>query len=370
METTKRQASGGACDPAPSLCPDTDAYLARLSLEQQRYLGGLTDAATLIDPSSPQVARMAAIQNRLTQEFLDGQRSILRRRAQTEANVARIGAAAVADARRIVGQAATPVLLPAPTGVPIGSVSRARPNSTMTDLPTGAPVSSLAPIDLATLAELIDGAFEPSEPDGAVMRRQLRDVLDEWWRAENHESKAAIDDANARAAMELHTAKIDASTLARAASVREEFVEPRISYEAPRHLSPLVDALETTTHKDLDGLLARLLDTLDAPIELGTMVAAPQPPAVATLPPPSAAFRFPEPPRQLAPNGPFVPTLPPRVETSATDPSDGPPSEAFDRFWGTRTARVSGGRDWVFMQVLLPAVTVIAVLALVLAIVG
>ena len=46
------------------------------------------------------------------------------------------------------------------------------------------------------------------------------------------------------------------------------------------------------------------------------------------------------------------------------------PQEAFDRFWGTLTARGSGGRDWLFVQVLFPAVAVIAVLALVLAVVG
>jgi hypothetical protein len=46
------------------------------------------------------------------------------------------------------------------------------------------------------------------------------------------------------------------------------------------------------------------------------------------------------------------------------------PQEAFDRFWGLRSARSAGGRDWMFPQLLLPAVAVIAVLALVLAVVG
>jgi hypothetical protein len=326
METRGRLA---ACDPGENRLEPragTEAFLARLASEQNRFLDGVAEANMLIPAESEDLARSASAHGRLTREFLDAQRALLRRRAETEAAVADITGAAERRARELAGPRATGAraALPPPSIVRHGDAS----------------------FDDAMLAALIDGAFEPAEADGAAMRRQLRDVLDEWWRAENQEHQAAIDDANARAAMRLH-----------GASSTPAPVTP-ICYEAPKVLSPMVSALESTRHEDLDGVLASLLDSLDTP-------AAPEPQPVVAAPLP-------------VPVGPaFVPTLPPRVDRRpAVDPlidPAGPPQEAFDRFWGhfsPRGATATGRREWVFLQVLVPAVAVVAVLALVLAIVG
>jgi hypothetical protein len=241
------------------------------------------------------------------------------------------------------------------------------------------------PAEVESLARLIDGAFEGAEPDGAAMKRQLRELLDEWWRIENQEDKAAIDDANARAAMRVHVATVESNQIVEAAAVREEFAAPRFTYEPPKHVPPMVAALDTTNHEDLDEMLSSLLDALDAPIglpeadvalnddvapsaEVARSVDADPPvidaPAATLLaPPPADAIPVPS-------ATPVAKEALPYGRPDSLNDVTAAPQEAFDRFWGTLTARGSGGRDWIFMQVLFPAVAVIAVLALVLAVVG
>lgn len=388
MERTTRPADCDVSDAAPGLPPGADVYLERLSKEQTRFLGALAEANTMLPGPTSQLARVAAVQSRLAQEFLDAQRAIIKRRAETEATVVAIAASAEAEADGLfesarnasaASSASGSMLQCAPTGSPV-----ARPAPAIAPPPGGdvarawpAPRASTS-ADVESLARLIDGAFEGAEPDGAAMKRQLRELLDEWWRIENQEDKAAIDDANARAAMRVHVATVESNQIVEAAAVREEFAAPRFTYEPPKHLPPMVAALDTTNHEDLDEMLSSLLDALDAPIGLPEAVVettadvAPSvdvgPPAIdarVTLlaPPPVDAV-------PVSVVGPVVNEALPSGRPDSLNDETAAPQEAFDRFWGTLTARGSGGRDWLFVQVLLPAVAVIAVLALVLAVVG
>ncbi len=215
-----------------------------------------------------------------------------------------------------------------------------------------------------SLARLIDGAFEPSEPDGVAARRQLRELLDSWWEAEKQEAKAAADDAAARAAMRVHTATIEAGEIARFVPPSNSPQAPAVyRYQPPAALpTPMVAALDETDHEHLDDVLAHLLDeldvgpkTLDLPERsdddaVAVLLDALTPPV---LPPPTST-------------GGTTPTLPTPVD-SLNDRS-AEPQEAFDRFWGG--FGVAGARRWMFPQLLLPAVAVVAVLAFVLAVVG
>jgi hypothetical protein len=219
---------------------------------------------------------------------------------------------------------------------------------------------------------MIDGAFEATEYDGAAMRRQLRELLDNWWRVENQEDKAAIDDATARAAMRVHVASVESEQISQAVAVREEFSGHRYSYEPRRHVL-LVDALETATHEDLDSMLSSLLDALDAPVRLPEYDVASEHDVApeADEPADTRRSRFDQDPSMS--NSP-VPTLPPPTipqarADSLNDESAGP-QEAFDHFWESLVGGRAGTREWVFVQVLFPAVAVIAVLALVLAVAG
>jgi hypothetical protein len=290
----------------------------------------------------------------MTQEFLDAQRAIVRRRAETEAAIITIAADAEAESEAVIDRARSEaaIVLGAPVPPPAHGVDISAP----VQPPTGGEATS--PIELAppsptgraaelaapqvvdeSLAVLIDNLFESSEPDGVAARRELRALLDGWWSVENQEAQAAIDDAHARAAMRLHLARVEAGELARFAppcadAPAAPMYTPSSSSALP---APIESALDAADHEHLDDVLAHLLDSLEpAATEDRTVVIA--------LPDP-------------------VPTPPDSLNDRTAAPQ-----EAFDRFWGTFGA--AGSRSWLLPQLLLPAVTVIAVLALVLAVVG
>ena len=353
-----------------------------MSKEQTRFLGALADANTMLPGPMSQLARVAAVQSRLAQEFLDAQRAIIKRRAETEATVVAIATGAEEEAEGLFVSARRAsltgsMLHGAPTGSPVPKPAPAITSPPRVGAAKGWPAPSTS-ADVESLARLIDGAFEGAEPDGAVMKRELRQLLDEWWRIENQEDKAAIDDANARAAMRVHVATVESNQIVEAAVVREEFAAPRFTYEPPKHVPPMVAALDTTSHEDLDEMLSSLLDALDAPIGLPeadvalidhvapTVDVRPpviDAPAMFLAPPPADAI-------PLAVAAPVAKEALPYGRPDSLNDVTAAPQEAFDRFWGTLTARGSRGRDWMFVQVLFPAVAVIAVLALVLAVVG
>jgi hypothetical protein len=337
--------------PAP-----VDAYLARLADEQARFLAAWTDANRSLHPSSGQVAKVASIQLRLTREFLDAQRAIVRRRAETDVAITAVAndvareSAALLDAARLRAPSATGTQLPPPGGGAPALTTRRPPAFE----PPSATERRVPPsIDDEYLARLIDGVFESTEPDGVAARRELRELLDRWWRVENQEAQAAIDDANARAAMHLHLARLEADDLAPWAPTSTGAPLPPASVARPSGglPAPLVSALDATDHEHLDDLLAHLLDELE-PADSTDAPASPdesQAAAVGRLSPPRLPDPTPAPPDSL------------NDRTAA-------PQEAFDRFWGTFT--MPRPRTWLFPQLLLPAVAVIAVLALVLAVMG
>ena len=340
---------------------DVERYLVRVGKEHHRFVAALAEANRDLG-SVGQLAKMASVQKRLTQEFLDAQRAILKRRAETDAEVADIVAAADVEAALVLRSArarariaAGPPLPPPVAGSwPAPLVGR--------PVPRVRPIDELASAEASeSLARLIDGAFESAEPDGEVARRQLRDLLDSWWEAEKQEAKAAADDATARAAMTIHTAKIEAGEIAR-------FVPPTttpLDIEPYRHqppaalASPMVRALDETDHAHLDDVLAHLLDELDTDANAPSL---PETPRSADRDDVALEDLFGAPPGGTA----VAPSLPAPTD-SLNDRSDAP-QEAFDRFWTAFGG--AGPRRWMYPQFLLPAVAVVSVLALVLAVVG
>jgi hypothetical protein len=342
----------GATNPSPNPLPaDVELFLDRIGREHRHFIGALNDANRDL-ATTGQFTRVCAIHTRLTQEFLDAQCAILNRRAETDAEVAAITARADEECSAIVSAARM----------------RARIAAVEPSLPPPAVGSTAAPLDRPTrsapqvalgdateaLARLVDGAFEPVEPDGVAARRQLRELLDGWWEAEKHEAKAAADDASARAAMRVHTAQIEAGEIARFAPPTTAPQTPVAYHHQPSTSlpAPIVTALDETDHEHLDDVLAQLLDRLDAS------------PAAPVLPEADDG------------EGDTMWSLPPARSPEAPNasPSDSlndrsaAPQEAFARVWSGFGG--GGSRRWMFPQFLLPAVAVVAVLALVLAVVG
>ena len=352
-----------------------ETYFDRLTREQARFVDAVAEARRLIDGEPGQLAKTAALQGRLTQQFLDAQRSILRGRADVDAKVARIAEDAEAEADAIVATAdgqATEMcgnVVDFSIGQPCGAtaavtvrtldLTRQRDDPRVADTATdhrsvrqeiaelgAAVVRTSAEAD--ELASVIDAAFELDDPDGAKAERQLRSLLDDWWRSEVQEAKAGVDDAQARAAMRRHVARIEAGEIIEAVRVTSGTIEFLGVPIPPTTMLPpaMVSALDIVDHDGLDSLLMYLLEALaDGPTESRTRSAA----AITAEQPSAAAFV----------------AAPPEVGGAVSE-------EAFDRFWGAGSAHAAQwvARRWIFAQVLRPIVTVVAALALVLAWIG
>ena len=163
-------------DPTEVIVPrSVQAYLARLGNEQAQFLAALADANRSVHPSHGQVAKLVCLQLRLTQEFLDAQRAILKRRAQTDATVAAIAtdAAIAADALVAEARTRTRTEIIGDASKPEGSSADDRPvptDSAIGPAPTTAAITASTPcevievgangeLDHDVLAEMIDGAF-------------------------------------------------------------------------------------------------------------------------------------------------------------------------------------------------------------------
>ncbi|MCU0261132.1 MAG: hypothetical protein MUE78_08955, partial [Ilumatobacteraceae bacterium] len=363
-----------------------ESFVARVGKEQERYLQAFAEARKDLDGQPGQLAAIAAVQGRLTRQFFDAQRSLLRRRAETDRKVVEIAEDAQAEAVELLATARTELAraafttppasfaaplghLPAPLDPPttrpaalvppapgrdpflsgpVPVVGGPRPaNGEIAALGAAAVVSGA---DADALQAVVDEAFAALEPDGAAAERQLRELLDSWWRAERDDERAALDDATARAAMHLHLARIRAAeiggprrpvpTAPTAAAVDAAPLPPP---PAPELLpEPVAAALAGVDHTQLDAVLASLLDDW-----------APSPVAVPFAAPVDAVPVSVGPPVQLE-----------DVDTGMT------PEEAFESFWGHQDPEQSPRRRWIFPQLLVPAATVVVVLAVLMLLIG
>lgn len=132
---------------------DADVFLAAVRKEHARFVEALGQAGALLGRGSPQLEHACAAQVQLTRQFLDAQRSILQLRAETDKELALIGA------------------------VP-GNHAEA----------DGAPHSAVV----------------------VAQRQQLSAVLDQWWADESELRRSVID--KARHAVQTYLAQLAIST--------------------------------------------------------------------------------------------------------------------------------------------------------------
>ncbi|MCE9621100.1 MAG: hypothetical protein K8R99_02010 [Actinomycetia bacterium] len=283
--------SAGFQDEGPADAGDArvDAFFAKLCREQARYLQTFGHARSLLGSESGQLAHVTAIQGRLTRQFFDAQRGIMLRRADVDAEVAAIVAAAAEHSLALVESARAQVaagLIP-PAGdqrisAPISGVVPVIPaDGELCDQQKIASlgVSALHTMEEAdVLASVINDAFESREPDGAVAERQLAALLDEWWAVEVQEGGAVIDDANARAAVRRHVGTIEAGEIFENARVARagQVPEPKPTGVPPTGLAvtarpiaqlphSVVDLTNNADTSDLATLFAELAASLEEP---------------------------------------------------------------------------------------------------------
>jgi hypothetical protein len=218
-----------------------EAFLETLREEQAHFLFALREASSLLGRDSGQLAQVAAIQSRLTQQFFDAQRQILTRRAEFDDEVAHITACDRAE----------PGPPSARHGIAALGVAVVRTKADADDLRC-----------------VIDDAFLPVDPDGVAPQQELALLLDHWWEAENRQGLALIDLARARAAMSSHVARIEAGEIAARALTtdgRSPASSVKTCIEPPQLVLPhsISDLLDEADSIDLETLLDRLAETLD-----------------------------------------------------------------------------------------------------------
>lgn len=350
-----------AGDEAPfALASDVEGFLASLRREQVRFLDAISAARLELSNEPGQLARAAVLQGRLTQRFLDAQRSILRGRAAVDAKVARIAE----DTEAIVASTGA-------TGASGRAVCERSGDDVRALLDLAEPADHVGRTssDTDAFAWVIDAAFEFDQPEGATAEQQLRTLLDDWWQAEVQECQAGIDDAYARAAMRLHVARTYAGeSFERPANVQRlgppttppvphlappapvlappapVFAPPELTTGSiePATLVPrsLLAQLDAVDHEGLDSLIESLLDALGTP-------------PTHELPPGAV--------RAVAAIGPG------QSSPSTSAAYDG----ASDDFWPTRRRWPQRlARHWVIAHVLFPMVSVVGALVVVLAMTG
>ncbi len=354
---------------APSTAPgiDLDADVARffatMKQEQARFLHAFATARGDIGDRHGQLAQISAIQCRLTRQFFDAQRLIMERRAEVDAEVARIAAETEEHANVVLAAAVANVaagVFPPPSpddrrdalADPDGSLER----TTRQALHALSVLAMRTQHDTAALEQVINDAFEPAEPDGARAERELQRLLDEWWEHERIEGRALVEDARARAAMRLHLAHIEACEIAGSATPAEVSVVEQADIEPPACPNPVLLPASL-----LDALDQASPDTLD--VALASMTAA-------------LATPLPAPSLDRADNGDVLFRLERAAAAAAAAQTDAPQvgTDHFQQFWtpASTEQQVEPSLSFrsVWWRVVFPITAVTSTLAIVLAVVG
>lgn len=348
-------------------------FLESLRAEQARYLSAVRDAASSLRDEPGQLGCVAATQGRLTQQLFDAQLLILSRRAHIDAEVSRIGLAAEDEADDLVRHARAAAAHanvvhdePAVPRRPVaGAVDHIETFGSARQRVAALGVVVVQTMaDADSLAGIIDAAFQPDEPDGAVAQRQLTDVLGGWWQAENQEGSAAIDDAHARAAMRLHIARVQVGEILpelEPAPAKHDALAGRIEDMASlptAQAAPMLKLLPSRVLAALDGADPADLDALFSSL------------SEALVPLPcSDAQQAPADALAETESSHLVVRL--DVDDSAGTSTTGP-EEAFRRFWskGSATAERSGSLGWIPLHIVLPMAGAMSAIALALAWIG
>lgn len=196
---------------------DVGEYLARASQERARLLDAAADARAKLTERRSRLADAVALQERLSRQVLDAERSIASRRSDADAKAAAIVETAGNDAETIVARAKA-----AARDDEVRTLRRE-----IADLET-AVVLSRAEADI--LEGVIDVAFGLDEAAGTTAERQLQALLDDWRRSSEQESRAALDGARALADATLRVARIEAGEIA---GVTDAAGVPAAAWPAP-----------------------------------------------------------------------------------------------------------------------------------------
>lgn len=219
-----------------------DHFLDALRQEQVAFLDSMRSLCMPLGSCSGSLAAAASSQARLTQQFLDAQRSLLRRTAEYDTAALDIERSAAEDARQMVIGAANYAL---DCGVPTDTLDSLRWTS----------LDATRPID--------DGSDADAAEVASRHQQELSALLDRWWAETLSRGTSAVDRANSFASHVRGRADDRVSQILEAVA---RHTAPR-SAEAPADgsafvTSDLLAALDTTDSSDLGRLLDSMLLSL------------------------------------------------------------------------------------------------------------
>lgn len=221
-----------------------DHFLDALRREQVSFLDSMRSLCMPLGPSSGALAAAASSQARLTQQFLDAQRSLLRRTAEFDTAAHDIERSAAEDARQMV----------------IGAANYA--------LDCGVPAEVLDALRWTVLdaARSGDGATDTDAAEFARRHQhELSQLLDRWWAETQDRGSALVERANSFAGLVRGRADVRVAAILEAVARHSA---PH-STEAPTDSSSFMPtdvlaALDTADAGDLGALLDSLLVSLGA----------------------------------------------------------------------------------------------------------
>lgn len=320
-------------------------YLRATSAAYADLLSRLTVAARWLDEAGSFTAAAAA-HRRLTRQFLDGQRTLLHRRALAVDEAGEIEAEATAGAEATLCEAYR-----------IAGVERA--TSACAD--PRAATSGSAWRDVA-----VDGpGASPTNGDDADVddstRRELQQLLDEWWRSELAASNELLSRAMESADLIRSLARIEAGEILADADMPSPLLPPSPAFHGRDLLPPEV---RDTITSAAEG--SKLLDLCDS---LLLVLGDESPRLEEGCEPPSATMAWPQ------PAGPAAALPPPVVEVGIVLPVSVPAFEgvgedAFGRFWGDGPEPLRFRRRMIVRQATVGMLAFTGVLTVALALIG
>lgn len=310
-------------------------YLWALNDAHAELANRLTVAAQLLEDRGDPFSSSAASHRRLTRQFLDGQRALLRQRANAlqEADDVEIDARATADA--ILDEAYEMAGIQRPAKVDAFAVG---------------PISA-------------DDAGDEAVPS------ELQRLLDDWWRCELASSAELLDRANEMADLIRSLARIEAGEVLAAADVPSPLPPPSPGFLDQELLPTDVDeAMSAGDPHELlevcDSLLRVLDDGSDGPAShQGGVPSLWAPPALPEpWAPPAAALGAASTP---------LPTAEMRTTSVATAVgAERAGEDAFRRFWGEGPEAHRGRTRSIVRQALVSMLAFTGVLTVIMALIG
>lgn len=235
--------------PDPARSAKVEQFIARLSAEQSSFLDALVDAQRSLELADAGVGEFVAAQTRLTRQFLDAQRALVRRRAVAETDADWVVHRALARAEGAIAE-------------PDRAERRYRP---------------LSPGPVARRTDRAERGVDHGENAQA----QLQELLDSWWTETERRAADILSDAQSRAQVFVELADLEASAALAGACPEPtpnrpcapETWPPPAATAAPSGGAvlpePIVHLLDRALDDDLDRSLAALLEHLvDEPSDL------------------------------------------------------------------------------------------------------